>query len=270
MLFFTLLLLLGVAEAAVVAHPDDELVFMTPNWAQMLRRGQALRVLYLTAGDAGEDAAYWLRREQGMQAAYAEAIGTANLWQRGVRCWAGRCLAAAALVGHEVTLAFLRLPDGMLDGRGSARYGPGLAALVDDSRATSRALADGSCWTQADLRRLVLAFVAGAPAVHTLEAGGQGEHPDHLAAGALSLAAACRRRQPPQLFAYTASRSSRLPANLPAATVAQNVQRFARYVRFDPLACAAAHPACVRASLYGPMLARQIWREVRCGPPAAD
>ena len=64
----------------IVAHEDDDLLFLSPDLLHAIQAGRSVRTVFLTAGDAGNDTAYWTGREAGMQAAYAQMCGVANTW----------------------------------------------------------------------------------------------------------------------------------------------------------------------------------------------
>ena len=64
-------------ELRIVAHQDDELLFMNPDLLESLHAGHCVRTVYLTAGDAGKGVAYASTRDAGMRAVYAEMAGRA-------------------------------------------------------------------------------------------------------------------------------------------------------------------------------------------------
>jgi hypothetical protein len=59
----------------IVAHQDDDILFMNPDLIHSLRAGDCVRSIYLTAGDSGGGRLYWLGREEGSKAAYAQMLG---------------------------------------------------------------------------------------------------------------------------------------------------------------------------------------------------
>src|SRR5690348_13322199 len=64
-----------------VAHPDDDLLFLSPDLLRAIQAGGNVRTVYMTAGDGGLHASsYWQDRESGVRAAYAEMAGVANSW----------------------------------------------------------------------------------------------------------------------------------------------------------------------------------------------
>jgi LmbE family N-acetylglucosaminyl deacetylase len=67
----------------VVAHADDDLIFMNPDLASGIRAGQATVGVYLTGGetDKPDAAAYAARRQAGTRAAYARMAAVPDDWQ---------------------------------------------------------------------------------------------------------------------------------------------------------------------------------------------
>lgn len=108
----------------VVAHPDDDLLFQSPDLLRDVQAGRCVRTVYITAGDAGREHEYWSAREAGIQAAYAFMAGVVDEWDVGVLDVADRSLElVTARSAPQLSLVFLRLPDGGRTGAGSATYG---------------------------------------------------------------------------------------------------------------------------------------------------
>src|SRR6476620_1769830 len=63
-----------------VAHEDDDLLFLSPDLLHDIHNGRCVITVFLTAGDAGDVSSYWLARENGSKAAYAQMAGLANSW----------------------------------------------------------------------------------------------------------------------------------------------------------------------------------------------
>ncbi len=64
----------------IVAHEDDDLLFLSPDLLHAIQSGRTVRTIIVTAGDAGDGASYWQSRESGSMAAYAQMSGVANSW----------------------------------------------------------------------------------------------------------------------------------------------------------------------------------------------
>lgn len=108
----------------IVAHEDDDLLFLNPDLSTAIAAGHCVRTLYLTAGDAGSNSFYWVGREHGSEAAYDTMDGpTPDAWmQRNVDIGTnGRhqyVTIASPRQNYDISLIFFHLPDGGLKGEG--------------------------------------------------------------------------------------------------------------------------------------------------------
>ena len=130
----------GLSTMNVVAHEDDDLLFMNPDILQSLKAGNCERTVFVTAGDAGSKFS-WLKREQGSEAAYAQMLGVKNpLWiERVLELGEHQFVKVATLKGEpRVSLMFMHLPDGDLTGKGfAATAHQSLAQLNTDASVVS-------------------------------------------------------------------------------------------------------------------------------------
>ena len=112
----------GPSVMNIVAHQDDDLLFMSPDLLHDIKDGHCVRTVYVTAGDAGGDQFYWLSREQGSEAAYSKMIGSDVVWvQRVVKISDNEFINVANPQGNSrISLIFIRLADGNLKGQGFA------------------------------------------------------------------------------------------------------------------------------------------------------
>lgn len=107
----------------IVAHPDDDLLFMNPDLANSLLSGDCIRTIYLTAGDNGFQKSYWIGREDGAKAAYATGLSVTNpRWKSDLYQLPSKRINLSISQLREahgrVSLLFLRLPDGNIQGNG--------------------------------------------------------------------------------------------------------------------------------------------------------
>lgn len=102
-------------QVQVVAHPDDDILFMNPDLAAGIRNGQLTLSIYLTGGESDDPnpAAYASRRQDGTRAAYARMAGVADDWIRQtLPVGRNRFVEVDRLASRpEVQVAFLNLPD---------------------------------------------------------------------------------------------------------------------------------------------------------------
>ena len=88
-----------------VAHEDDDLFFQSPNLLNEITAGTCLRTVYALAGDAGDDSTYWMDREAGVRAAYAQMMGVSNSWSRSDAGIPGHPIPVDTLDGANQCLA---------------------------------------------------------------------------------------------------------------------------------------------------------------------
>lgn len=95
----------------VVAHHDDDLLFLSPDLVNDLRDGAVVRTVFLVASDYHTYPTYMEQRELGVREAYAHAAGmTGTPW----RSYAYSCANLSATLwtlGTRVSILENRLPD---------------------------------------------------------------------------------------------------------------------------------------------------------------
>lgn len=110
------------ATMAIVAHIDDDLLFMNPDIQRSIDAGGGHTTVYTTAGDAGSTESYWLGREVGAKAAYANMAG-ADDWVDAIATFSDGENSFDVRYSYlestpDIRLYFLRLPDGNYFGSG--------------------------------------------------------------------------------------------------------------------------------------------------------
>jgi LmbE family N-acetylglucosaminyl deacetylase len=229
----------------VVAHPDDDLFFISPDLVHDVRGGRAVTTVYVTSGDAGRGDRYRRRRERGVAAAYAQMAGVPDVWTRTRVRVAERTLGSATLAGAAgVRLYFLRLPDGGMDGRGTARSGSASLEQLWERRA--RRLWTVELPAQAYSRRTLVdvlgsLMVAHRPvAVRTLDhvgSFGDGDHSDHHAVARLAVEARDRSVPGVPITGYVGYPVAALDANVLGADLDAKAAALAAYAPHDPEMC---------------------------------
>src|SRR5205814_1739110 len=67
------------ASMQIVAHPDDDLLFQSPDVLHDIQAGKCVRTVYVTAGERGDpNTLDW--REHGVEDAYANMAGVSSSW----------------------------------------------------------------------------------------------------------------------------------------------------------------------------------------------
>jgi LmbE family N-acetylglucosaminyl deacetylase len=188
----------------VVAHEDDDLLFMSPPLLQSIGRGDSITTLYLTAGDDGLDAAYWQGREQGAKAAYASMLGGGEVsWTDGTVSSVSGAAALPSAIAQRggVDLIFVRLPDGNVDGSGFASTGNQSLQKLLAGDITAMTTVDGArSYSSAELRETIAGVVTQtAPDlvmlqdfIHANAGPPWSDHADHLAGSVFAFWAAAQ------------------------------------------------------------------------------
>jgi LmbE family N-acetylglucosaminyl deacetylase len=112
-------------DLSIVAHPDDDLLFLNPDIAAGIRAGHLTTTVFAVASVMEGLPGYWEHRERGSEEAYAYMAGVDNHWQTKKIKVAGSLLDLRVLVNApHVRLIFLQLPD-------NADPRPGVTTLRD-------------------------------------------------------------------------------------------------------------------------------------------
>lgn len=222
----------------IVAHADDDLVFLSPDLLHELRSepDRCTRTVFITAGDAGKGRYYWRPREIGLEAAYAKVAGVRNTWESSYFTAGGhRVLVRTLVARRSISVVFLRLPDGMLDGEGSESYGNQSLTKLLDGRIPSLSAVDRSATYSAGGLRdgLVVLLDASRPDlvrttdyVHEL---GDGDHADHHAVAYLARAASRLAHFQHTILSYQGYPSSQRPQNLDGDDLTMKLEIYDTY-----------------------------------------
>ena len=228
----------------IVAHQDDDLLFQSPALISMIRGGLCVRTVYVTAGDANQTAAYWTSRESGVKAAYAELAGVDNTWTTVDAGIDGHPIPVATLDGAtNISLAFMRLPDGFPTGGGASNSGyQSLQKLYVGVLTSITAVNGTSSYTLSTLKGTLLALMNSYQPnqIATLDfAGsyGDGDHSDHHTVAYLVLAAQQRYSAPHTLTGYQGYGIVQRPSNVSEPDLTTKTNAFLTYAQYDYRTC---------------------------------
>jgi LmbE family N-acetylglucosaminyl deacetylase len=139
----------------IVAHEDDDLLFINPHTYTDISAGRRLTVAFFTAGDDGRRTAYWHDREDGAMAAYAAMAGARNTWTASTTRVGGMKIHTVTLAGRNVQLLFMRLPAGSPHGYAIHQF-ECLSRPRSGAVKTVHAVNRSAAWTSAFLRTALL------------------------------------------------------------------------------------------------------------------
>jgi LmbE family N-acetylglucosaminyl deacetylase len=201
------------SDLVVVAHQDDDLLFMQPDLLAAIQGGGGITSVYLTAGDRGEGPAGVDRRYAGLREAYGEAAGERD-WQCGWIEIAGHVAQHCRLATEPVSLVFLAYPDGGKEGERPTSLLHLWQGDVDRVETIAEVTAT---YSRNELIETITQIVRETQptTVRTLEvAATHGrDHFDHMLAGAIALLATARANSHADLLAYRGYQIASEPEN---------------------------------------------------------
>jgi LmbE family N-acetylglucosaminyl deacetylase len=234
-------------DLAIVAHADDDLLFMQPDLIEAVRAGTGVTIVYVTAGNDDRDLDYARERYDGVMAAYS-AVTAATAWSCGWFELAGHAAEHCRLAAANLSLVFLGYPDGGKQGQ----FASSLLALWQGRIAGADTVAERSAHYDREglVATLAAAIVATDPrTIRTLEVASThgNDHSDHMLVGALAVLARARAGGRAELLSYRGYDIAGEPADdfPPITKIADDA--FARYSACAE-GCAACGDACATFS----------------------
>jgi LmbE family N-acetylglucosaminyl deacetylase len=256
----------GATTVNVVAHQDDDLLFLSPDLLREIKAGKCVRTVYVTAGDDGSGKLYWQARERGSEAAYSSMIGADNIWVHRTVKLADRAyiITANPRGNPRISLIFMRLPDGNLHGQGfSASHYESLEKL-DSNQIASLSSVDGqSIYNSANLTSsLATLLKAYQPTnIDTQASYNAGhafaDHSDHIEVGRYVKRAYDLYSDHGAVITYYIGYPVReSPQNVTGTDLGQKAAAFFAYARYDGAVCGSIED-CRAVPTYGSYLPRQ-------------
>ncbi|KIA73798.1 FG-GAP repeat domain-containing protein [Arthrobacter sp. MWB30] len=235
----------------IVAHTDDDLIFISPDFMRDIQSKRCVQTVYATAGEAGEGAAYWNSLEAGIRASYAKMAGVADAWTTSDAGVPGRPLTLQTLnAAPNVSVVFMRLPDGFPDGRGSSRYnGQSILKLWDGRLSSIRPVDGAAAFTKAQFQTTLNQLVANYQPTTFRTQDWTGnyqdpyDHSDHWATAKFAQLASRAYTGPHTASAYDAYVIDEYAQNVTGADLTNKVNTFVRFADFDKYLCDTPCPA---------------------------
>lgn len=228
----------------VVAHQDDDILFLNPDLQDAIQGGSCVRTLYVTAGDDGLNDTYWTKREAGVRAAYAVMAGEDNKWTDStVKTDVGQIRVTTLKADSRISLAFMRLPDGDHTGAGfKLNERQSLQKLWDGTLPTINAVDKSATYTKDALVSTIAELIRSyAPdTVNTQDyAGvyGDGDHSDHHTVAYATKVAQTQYAKPHNFVGYEDYNISRKPKNVSNDAYLRKQEAFFAYAAYDPHVC---------------------------------
>lgn len=271
----------GETGFSIIAHQDDDLLFMNPDTYQSVQAGNCIRTAYLTTGDAGADVEYESMRVKGAKSAYEAMLGFTVTWRQGfLKLPTGQRISFLEGYGPgedtgspaskpRVTFLLFHLPDGNLTGSGYNKDKfVSLKGMIDGSKASIAARGGSAVYTAAQLTgSLVYLMNLYQPAYvqsFAVETDTSiPDHSDHIATGLLARKALQqylshkKETSNPELRLYTGYPIQDWPENLDEDTWQHKQRIFLEYAKFDSAVCQTAEICYDGTNTYGYYLLRQ-------------
>jgi LmbE family N-acetylglucosaminyl deacetylase len=218
------------ASLTIIAHQDDDLLFMQPDLHNAVLTGDGVTNVYVTAGNASTGLELSERRGGGLMAAYGALAGSDD-WSCGWLTVAGHWLQHCRLEQGNVSLVFLGYPDG---GKlGEVR--DSLLHLWEGKISSVTTIARREARYDRPALIGVLAQIIDETdpvTIRTLEVSATHgyDHSDHQLVGALALLATAQSSRDPELLSFRGYNNAYEPVNANPAMFAQVVDPFAHYL----------------------------------------
>nr|WP_309926995.1 chitobiase/beta-hexosaminidase C-terminal domain-containing protein [Arthrobacter sp. 1088] len=236
----------------IVAHTDDDLLFLSPDFMRDIQAKRCVQTVFTTAGEAGEGAVYWKSLEAGIRASYSKMAGVSDSWTTSDAGVPNRPLTMQTLNGApNISVVFMRLPDGFPNGDGSAAYNDQSILKLWDGRLSSiRPVDNAATFTksqfQTALNRLVANFQPTTFRTQdwTGNFNSPYDHSDHWATAKFAQLATRSYTGPHTSLAYDAYVIDEYPQNVTGAELTTKVDTFVRFADFDMYICSSPGEGC--------------------------
>ena len=201
-------------ELVIVAHQDDDQLFMQPDLYETVTNRRPLTVVYVTAGDANTGVAYADSRVADATTAYGVVAGTTD-WSCGWISIAGHAAQHCRLADANLSLVFLGYPDGGLTGN----LPNSLLQLWQGATTGADTVADHVAhYDQGGLIATVAEIITTTEPrlVRTLDISGAhgSDHADHVIVGALTVLALASAGSDANVVSYRGYDVNSEPANV--------------------------------------------------------
>lgn len=258
-----------ITDMNIVAHQDDDILFMNPDVQNSINEGHCIRTIYITAGDAGHQTSYWLKRERGAEAAYSYMANIPKTsWNQTMVKISDKAYVAVATptVNNKISLIFLRLPDGGIFGEGFKNGGmQSLAKLSRGEISQISSVDKQSTYTNDKLQKTLLDIISYyQPSTIRTQSSyttqHTPDHADHIAGGIYAKNAidAYKAQTNASLSTlnYTGYPVLTMYSNLEGTPLDQKIRTFMTYAQNDGAVCQSVD-SCINDRAYGNYLTRQ-------------
>ncbi len=252
----------GGTNINIVAHADDDLLFLNPDILHDIKADICVLTLVATAGDANLDSSYWFSRESGLKAAYANMANVENTWVQSDDSINNHTVKTFKLVDKPtVSIGFLRLPDGNWDGSGFSNNGyESLQKLWTGNISSINTLDSNSSYTKESLIETLngLMQLYSTQNIRTqnyVDSYSEADHSDHYTIAYFVNEASKRYQSQHNLLPYFDYETQNMEVNVFGEDLVQKQNAFMAYAANDNQLCQTLSE-CMNRN-YGQWLQRQ-------------
>ena len=230
------------ATMDVVAHQDDDLLFLSPDLLHDIQANRCVRTVYVTSGVSDGDVSYMEQRENGVKAAYAQMAGVANSWTTGDAGISGHPMPLVTLTGKPgISLVFMRLPQA----EWGAPFNPNASTLRNlwsGSITSVQAQGGTSTYTKTQLISTLTTLMTNfqPDTVRTQDyvgTFGDGDHDDHHAASFFARSAHLAYAGSHTFVGYQDYETENRAQNVTGADLTAKTNALYAYLNFDEGPC---------------------------------
>jgi len=224
----------------IVAHQDDDLLFLSPDLIHNIESGRCVKTIFITAGDAGSNSTYWTTRENGIETSYTLMSKTDNIWvENQIIVKNIKILIYNLKNNPRISLIFLRLPDGNFKGTGYNNHNyQSIAKLWQDKITSINTVDNATIYTKQSLINILLELmkVYSPIEIHTQDFignFGDGDHSDHYATAYFTHEAEKKYTKPHIIISYMDYVIVSNPENVFDEDLLKKQKAFFSYAQYD-------------------------------------
>lgn len=218
----------------IVAHPDDDLLFVNPKIQQDIDAGKCVETIFVTAGAPAGNTSHMLQREEGIKVAYAYMAGGSGTDSAESISIDGHSAVRYSVTNNpKVSVVFLRIPE------------PGyLPELWNGDISSVQTVDTAATYTKQGLIDTLHARMAAykPDAIRTLnfareiDPTGAADHKDHTATAYFAQAAHYNYTIPHEFSGYVGYEGSAMTANVSGSTLTKKQDTYFAYDAYDSTA----------------------------------
>jgi len=222
----------------IVAHEDDDLLFLSPDLLHDIKSGRCVRTVFVTAGDANLGLPYSRSRAKGVRLAYAWMARVPSAWTVSDASIPGHTIPIFTLRGHpKISLVFLKMPDGDFDGDGfSNNHYQSLQKLLRGTIPEIKPIDGSKSFTKRSLHGTLLKLIRNyrPDTLRTQDVNFViWDHSDHRAVASLAESAQLRYTAPHTFISYRDYINLFYPQNISGADLVAKESAFSTYAVHD-------------------------------------